>query len=90
MRFAPYSSGLLLLAQLAAAQAYTVDPPTTAPADTIEDCTNWYVGVAGDACSTIASNNFIEVTQLYSYVRFVLTLFPRNRKCLPYRWTVRD
>ena len=67
---------LFLLARLA--QSYTVDPPTTAPADTIQDCTNWYVGVAGDSCSTIAANYFIDVSQLYRYVSLpaASSLFP--------------
>ncbi|KAK3367563.1 LysM domain-containing protein [Podospora didyma] len=58
---------LLLLAKLAAVQAYTVPPPTTAPRDTIMDCTNWHIGAAGDTCPNLASTYFIQVAQLYRY-----------------------
>lgn len=56
-----------LLAHLAAAQ-FTVDPPTTAPEDTIQDCTNWHIGSAGETCADIVDLNFISLEQLYRYV----------------------
>ncbi|KAM7199498.1 hypothetical protein V8F20_005682 [Naviculisporaceae sp. PSN 640] len=59
--------GLLQLAGLALGQTYTVDPPTTAPADTIQDCTNWVIGEAGQTCESIASDYWIDVSQLYRY-----------------------
>lgn len=48
--------------------AYTVDPPTTAAADTIEDCTNWDVGESGDTCAVLANEWVITQAQLLSYV----------------------
>ena len=56
------------LVRLAAGQ-YTVPPPTSAPPDTIQDCTNWYVGADGDTCAGISDDNFITLDQLYRYVR---------------------
>ncbi|RYP41945.1 hypothetical protein DL768_010420 [Monosporascus sp. mg162] len=47
--------------------AYTVPPPTEAPEDTIEDCTNWVVGSASDTCEAIADDYFITLAQLYKY-----------------------
>lgn len=78
MRHVLYSAALQL-AQLAAVNAYTVDPPTTAPAGTLEDCTNWYVGVAGAACSSIATDYFINISQLYRYVGPLSCLQDRTR-----------
>ncbi|KAI1211217.1 uncharacterized protein F4807DRAFT_466534 [Annulohypoxylon truncatum] len=46
---------------------YTVDPPTTAPSDTIKYCTRWVVAVSSDTCSTLASDGTITPDQLYSY-----------------------
>jgi len=48
---------------------YAVDPPTTAPSDTIQDCTNWAVASSTDTCQTIANSNFITLAQLNTYVR---------------------
>jgi hypothetical protein len=58
--------GLVALPMVAA--QFTVDPPTTAPDDTIRDCTNWWVALDGDTCELIAESNFISLEQLYAYV----------------------
>lgn len=47
---------------------YLVDPPTTAPGDTIQDCTNWVVATSSDTCESIAEDNFIALPDLYIYV----------------------
>ncbi|KAL7934419.1 hypothetical protein V8C35DRAFT_327295 [Trichoderma chlorosporum] len=49
------------------AAAYTVDPPTTAPSDTIQDCTSWDVAQSTDTCQSIADYGFITLDQLYAY-----------------------
>ncbi|KAI1194415.1 carbohydrate-binding module family 50 protein [Nemania serpens] len=46
---------------------YLVDPPTTAPGDTIQDCTNWVVATSSDTCESIAEDNFIALPDLYIY-----------------------
>ncbi|KAI0449632.1 carbohydrate-binding module family 50 protein [Xylaria acuta] len=46
---------------------YLVDPPTTAPDDTIQDCTNWAVATSSDTCESIADDNFISLLDLYTY-----------------------
>ncbi|KAI0413503.1 carbohydrate-binding module family 50 protein [Xylaria grammica] len=46
---------------------YLVDPPTTAPGDTIQDCTNWAVAMSSDTCESIADDNFISLSDLYIY-----------------------
>ncbi|KAI0106466.1 carbohydrate-binding module family 50 protein [Nemania sp. FL0031] len=46
---------------------YLVDPPTTAPDDTIQDCTNWVVATSSDTCESIAEDNFISLSDLYTY-----------------------
>lgn len=50
------------------ASAYTIDPPTTAPSDTIQDCTNWVVAESSDTCSAFAADGAITLSQVYSYV----------------------
>ncbi|KAH7362759.1 LysM domain-containing protein [Plectosphaerella cucumerina] len=57
---------LTALVGLGAAQ-FTVEPPTTAPPDTLKDCTNWHVAAAGDTCADVAAQNFITEAQLYRY-----------------------
>ncbi|KAH6675409.1 LysM domain-containing protein [Plectosphaerella plurivora] len=57
---------LVALVRLGAAQ-FTVEPPTTAPSDTIQDCTNWHVAAAGDTCADLAEQNFITEAQLLRY-----------------------
>ncbi|KAH8682067.1 hypothetical protein BX600DRAFT_544498 [Xylariales sp. PMI_506] len=61
--------GSLLLASFAAvlASAYTIPPPTTAPNDTISDCTNWQVATSSDTCQTLADDGFLTLAQLYDY-----------------------
>ncbi|KAI1120091.1 hypothetical protein F5Y10DRAFT_290335 [Nemania abortiva] len=46
---------------------YLVPPPTTAPSNTIQDCTNWAVASSTDTCQSIADSNFITLDQLYTY-----------------------
>lgn len=48
--------------------AYTVTPPTTAPSDTITDCTNWAVASSSDTCDTLAADGSLTLDQLYDYV----------------------
>ncbi len=59
--------GIISLVFSQAAWAYTVDPPTTAPADTIQDCTNWAVAAPSDTCESLADSNSITTDQLYRY-----------------------
>jgi len=58
-----------LLVTLSWAQ-YTVDPPTTAPNNTILDCTNWVVVTSSDTCTALAVNNGITLAQFDTYVRY--------------------
>ncbi|RYC65769.1 hypothetical protein CHU98_g428 [Xylaria longipes] len=46
---------------------YLVPPPTTAPSNTIQDCTNWAVASSTDTCQSIADSNYITLAQLYTY-----------------------
>lgn len=59
---------MIMLPCLALAQEYTIPPPTTAPSDTILDCTNWQVGASGDTCAFLADGNGITLQQIYRYV----------------------
>ena len=43
-----------------------VDPPTTAPNNTIQDCTNWDVASSSDTCQTLSSNNGITLQRKVS------------------------
>lgn len=52
---------------LVVSSAYTVDPPTTAPSNTITDCTNWAVVASGDTCAALASTNGITLAQFNTY-----------------------
>ncbi|KAI0191405.1 hypothetical protein EV127DRAFT_338251 [Xylaria flabelliformis] len=56
-----------LLALIPLTLGYLVDPPTTAPSDTIQDCTNWAVAASTDTCQSIAEDNYITLSQLYTY-----------------------
>lgn len=62
------SFAVVLCATGLLAAAYTVDPPTTAPSDTIQDCTSWDVVSSSDTCQSIADFGFITLDQLYAYV----------------------
>jgi len=57
-----FSAGLLLGSHLRQAQAYLVDPPTTADPKTVSDCSNWITAASGDKCDAIASQNGISVS----------------------------
>lgn len=61
------SFAVVLCATGLLAAAYTVDPPTTAPSDTIQDCTSWDVASSSDTCQSIADFGFITIDQLYAY-----------------------
>ncbi|KAK0757408.1 hypothetical protein N5P37_010131 [Trichoderma harzianum] len=61
------SIAVVLCATGLLAAAYTVDPPTTAPSDTIQDCTSWDVVSSSDTCQSIADFGFITLDQLYAY-----------------------
>lgn len=78
MRFTQFVVAFVLPC-LAFAQQYTIPPPTTAPADTILDCTNWQVGASGDTCALLADTNGITLQQLY---RYVSQAHPRERVSL--------
>jgi hypothetical protein len=58
---------VMLALPMAAAQ-YIIDPPTTAPEDTIRDCTNWWIATESDTCESLAEAGFISLEQLYDYV----------------------
>ena len=61
--------GLFLVAVLGGlANAYLVDPPTTAASDTIQDCSNWVVVSASDKCQALSDNNGITLAQFQTYV----------------------
>lgn len=47
--------------------AYLVDPPTTAPSDTITDCSNWAIVTSADTCQSLAAANFITLAQFDTY-----------------------
>ncbi|KAH6649142.1 hypothetical protein BKA67DRAFT_382165 [Truncatella angustata] len=49
----PFVIVLATASSLGAAQ-YLVDPPTTAAADTIKDCTYWQVASSNDTCTSIS------------------------------------
>jgi len=57
---------VMLALPMAAAQ-YIIDPPTTAPEDTIRDCTNWWIATESDTCESLAEAGFISLEQLYDY-----------------------
>ncbi|KAI1381145.1 hypothetical protein F4677DRAFT_402291 [Hypoxylon crocopeplum] len=59
---APNKVVLLLVCLVAAGSAYLVDPPTTAPSDTISDCSNWAVASSSDTCDSLAAQGY-DVTQ---------------------------
>lgn len=59
---------ILFLGALGLANGYLVDPPTTAAADTVEDCSGWVVTVATDTCTSLATDNWITEDQLKTYV----------------------
>ncbi|KAI1108517.1 carbohydrate-binding module family 50 protein [Nemania sp. NC0429] len=59
--------GAAFLALISLTLGYLVDPPTTAPSDTVEDCSNWAVASSDDTCESIADDNFITLSQLYAY-----------------------
>ncbi|KAK8091448.1 LysM domain-containing protein [Apiospora hydei] len=66
----PATTSFTVLATLIGAalvSAYTVDPPTTAPADTIQDCTNWAVATSSDTCESLAEYGFITLDDVYRY-----------------------
>ncbi|KAI1360466.1 carbohydrate-binding module family 50 protein [Xylaria arbuscula] len=52
---------------IAPALGYLVDPPTTAPDDTVQDCTNWVEATSSDTCESIAAANFLALSDLYTY-----------------------
>ncbi|KAF6840772.1 LysM domain-containing protein [Colletotrichum musicola] len=60
---------LVLVSSLLAGPAISrfVDPPTTAPAGFIEDCTSWAVAQASDNCQLLADNNNITLDELLHY-----------------------
>lgn len=64
----PQALLLWVAAFAASARAYTVSPPTTAPNNTIQDCTNWDIATSSDTCETLATDNSITLAQLYDYV----------------------
>ena len=62
--------GGLVAIGAASGPPYDVDPPTTAPSDTISDCTNWAVATSSDTCQSLAAQgDDISVQQFLNYVR---------------------
>jgi hypothetical protein len=63
---------LIVLAEvLPCASAYIIDPPTTAAADTVQDCSAWHVAETGNTCDQIAENYWITPEDFASYVSIV-------------------
>ena len=54
--------------QASSVAAYLEEPPTTAAADTVSDCSNWHVVASGDTCDSIAKDWYISTDNLRSYV----------------------
>jgi hypothetical protein len=64
------SSRLLFLTlSLHLAAGYTVDPPSAAAPDTLEDCTLWQVAADSATCAGIEEYWFISDLQFLTYVR---------------------
>jgi hypothetical protein len=81
-----YFTAIIALTLSTLAFGYTVDPPTTAPSNTIQDCTNWVVAASSDTCSTLAADGAITLSQLYSYVclpRVDAIIYPAFRRRQP-------
>lgn len=57
----------ILAALLTVSSAYLVDPPTTAPSNTIADCSNWAIVTSADTCQSLADANFITLAQFNTY-----------------------
>lgn len=53
--------------QASSVAAYLEEPPTTAAADTVSDCSNWHVVASGDTCDSIAKDWYISTDNLRSY-----------------------
>jgi hypothetical protein len=62
------STATLMVGFISLASAYIIDPPTTAAADTIQDCSAWYVVAGGESCASIAADQWITVDQFNAYV----------------------
>ncbi|KAJ8131831.1 hypothetical protein O1611_g1793 [Lasiodiplodia mahajangana] len=56
-----------LLVLITLTLGYLIDPLTTAPDNTIQDCTNWVAATSSDTCESIAADNFISLPDLYTY-----------------------
>lgn len=63
-----FSLLLSLALSLHHAAAYTVEPPSTAAPDTLEDCTLWQVAADSDTCASIEEYWFITDLQFMNYV----------------------
>ncbi|RYO12263.1 hypothetical protein AA0111_g12605 [Alternaria arborescens] len=61
------STATLMVGFISLASAYIIDPPTTAAADTIQDCSAWYVVAGGESCASIAADQWITVDQFNAY-----------------------
>lgn len=68
-----FRQAILIFAFSSLLLADSVPPPTGAPVDpnTIQDCTYWIVAQSSDTCSSVASDNWITVAQLVSYVGLI-------------------
>jgi len=56
---------VLLGCLVAAGSTYLVDPPTTAPSDTVSDCSNWAVASSSDTCDSLAAQGDDITTQQF-------------------------
>jgi len=66
--------GLILLLPMLGAAQYTVDPPTTAAPDTIQDCTWWRVAAENDTCASISQSFYLTLDQFEAYVSSMMLL----------------
>jgi hypothetical protein len=58
----------LFLGLWSSTSAYLVDPPSTASADTVSDCSGWHVPTIGDSCDSIAEGWLITTKDFIAYV----------------------
>ncbi|ETS76430.1 hypothetical protein PFICI_11817 [Pestalotiopsis fici W106-1] len=62
-----FQTFLASIVLVGATWGYTVDPPTAASSDTIQDCTLWMIASTGDTCQGISNTYGLELSQLFTY-----------------------
>ncbi|PVH93333.1 carbohydrate-binding module family 50 protein [Periconia macrospinosa] len=73
------------------AEAYLVDPPTTAAVDTIQDCSNWVVVTNTDKCQDLAIGNGLTEVQFQAYnpsIGSSCKLISGNSYCIEQNWGI--